>query len=190
MRFCWNRSRQEELKDPPTDRIGVIMTQQSSGPSRLSRIAAKEVPHRKAGRFFAAQSNVKHSCEQLVLDVKRSALHDAMKTDLLSAVDRVNQASHALTEDTPGGRNDLVELETQVEHLQLAEKWVNAAERVLTRLGTEGAKNVRDTLLEHQDKVMWCVRADHWDGQLTAALLELTKQVQEAEALASRVVSG
>jgi hypothetical protein len=166
------------------------MTQQSSGPSRLSRIAAKEVPHRKASRFFAAQSDVKHSCEQLVLDVKRSSLHDAMKTDLLNAVDRVNQASHALHEDTPGGRNDLVELEKQVEHLKLAEKWVNAAERVLTRLGTDGSKDVRDNLLEHQDRVMWCVRADHWDGQLTAALLELTHQVQEAEALASRVVSG
>jgi len=45
-------------------------------------------------------------------------------------------------------------------------------------------------LLEYQDRVMWCVRADHWDGQLTAALLELTHQVQEAEALASRTASG
>jgi len=166
------------------------MTQQSSGPSRLSRVAAKEVPHRKAGRFFAAQSDVKHSCEQLELDVKRSSLHDSMKTDLLNAVQRVKQATHAISEDTPGGRNDLVELEKQVEHLQLAEKWVNAAERVLTRLGTDGAKDVRDCLLEYQDRVMWCVRADHWDGQLTAALLELTHQVQEAEALASRTASG
>ena len=166
------------------------MTQQSSGPSRLSRVAAKEVPHRKAGRFFAAQSDVKHSCEQLVLDVKRSSLHDAMKTDLLNAVQRVKQAAHAISEDTPGGRNDLVELEKQVEHLQLAEKWVNAAERVLTRLGTDGTKDVRDCLLEYQDRVMWCVRADHWDGQLTATLLELTHQVQEAEALASRTASG
>ena len=166
------------------------MTQQSFGPSRLSRVAAKEVPHRKSGRFFAAQSDVKHSCEQLVLDVKRSSLHAAMKTDLLSAVHRVTQVLHAISEDTPGGRNELVELEKQVEHLQLAEKWVNAAERVLTRLGTTGAKDVRDSLLEYQDSVMWCVRADRWDGQLTAALLELTHQVQEAEALASRKASG
>jgi hypothetical protein len=166
------------------------MSQQSSGPSRLSRIAAKEVPHRKTGRFFAAKTDVKHSCEQLVHDVKRSALHDSMKTDLLNAVDRVHQALHDLTEDTPGGRNELVELEKQVEHLLLAEKWVNAAERVLVRLGSDGNKEVRDAVLEEQDKVMWCVRADQWDGQLTSALSALTKQVQEAEAHASRVVSA
>jgi len=166
------------------------MSQQSSGPSRLSRIAAKEVPHRKTGRFFAAKTDVKHSCEQLVHDVKRSALHDSMKTDLLNAVDRVHQALHDLTEDTPGGRNELVELEKQVEHLLLAEKWANAAERVLVRLGSDGNKEVRTSVLEAQDKVMWCVRADQWDGQLTSALSALTKQVQEAEAHASRVVSA
>ena len=164
------------------------MSQQSSSTSRLSRIAAKEVPHRKTGRFFAAKTDVKHSCEQLVHDVKRSALHDAMKTDLLNAVDRVHKALHDLTEDTPGGRNELVELEKQVEHL--AEKWVNAAERVLVRLGSEGNKEVRDAVLEDQDKVMWCVRADQWDGQLTSALSALTQQVQEAEAHASRVASA
>ena len=166
------------------------MSQQSSGPSRLSRIAAKEVPHRKTGRFFAAKTDVKHSCEQLVHDVKRSALHNSMKTDLLNAVDRVHKALHNLSEDTPGGRNELVELEKQVEHLLLAEKWVNAAERVLVRLGIGGNKVVRAAVLEEQDKVMWCVRADQWDGQLTSALSALTKQVQEAEAHASRVVSA
>jgi hypothetical protein len=166
------------------------MSQQSSGPSRLSRIAAKEVPHRKTDRFFAAKTDVKHSCEQLVHDVKRSALHDSMKTDLMNAVDRVHQALHDLTEDTPGGRNELVELEKQVEHLLLAEKWVNAAERVLIRLGDGGKKELRAAVLEDQDKVMWCVRADQWDGQLTSALSALTKQVQEAEAHASRVASA
>ncbi|MDD2858121.1 MAG: hypothetical protein PHU75_05530 [Candidatus Nanopelagicales bacterium] len=162
------------------------MSQQSTGPSRLSRIAAKEVPHRKTGRFFAAKSDVKTSCEQLVHDVKRSALHDAMKSDMLHAADLVNKALHDMTEDTPGGRNELVELEKQVEHLQLAEKWVNAAERVLTRLGPDASKDVRDRVLETQDKVMWCVRAEQWDGQLTAALSALTKEVQEAEVLAAR----
>ncbi|MFA7323013.1 MAG: hypothetical protein WC005_01515 [Candidatus Nanopelagicales bacterium] len=162
------------------------MSQQSSGPSRLSRIAAKEVPHRKTDRFFAAKTDVKASCEKLVHDVKRSALHDAMKSDMLHAADLVQKSLHDMTEDTPGGRNELVELEKQVEHLQLAEKWVNAAERVLTRLGSNGAKEVRDGVLESQDKVMWCVRAEQWDGQLTAALSVLTTSVQDAEALAAR----
>ncbi len=163
------------------------MSQPSSGKSRLSRIAAKEVPHRKSDRFFAAKSEVKASCEQLTLDVKRSTLHEAMKIDLLAAVDRVNRLLHDVTEDTPGGRNEMVELEKQVEHLQLAEKWSNAAARVLDRLGTTGSKESRDAVLEAQDAVMWCVRADQWDGQLTAALSVLTQAVQEAEANASRV---
>lgn len=162
------------------------MSQPSSGKSRLSRTAAKEVPHRKSDRFFAAKGEVKASCEQLTLDVKRSALHDAMKTDLLQAVDRVNQLVHDVTEDTPGGRNEMVELEKQVEHLLVAEKWANAAARVLDRLGA-GDRESRDTVLEAQDAVMWCVRADQWDGQLTAALAVLTTAVQEAEANASRV---
>jgi hypothetical protein len=64
---------------------------------------------------------------------------------------------------------------------------VSSAERVLTRLGTSATTKMRDGLLEAQDTVMWCVRAEHWDGQLTAAVTELQKRVQEAEALASRV---
>lgn len=165
------------------------MSQQSTGPSRLSRIAAKEVPHRKSDRFFAAKSDVKASCEQLVHDVKRSALHEAKKVDMLNAAARVEQALHEITEDTPGGRNEMVELEKQVDHLQLAEKWVNAAERVVTRLGDSAGKDIRDVVLEAQETVMWNVRADHWDGQLTAALSVLTKAVQDAESHASRVES-
>jgi len=163
------------------------MSQQSSNKTRLSRVAAKEVPHRKSDRFFAAKSEVKASCEQLVHDVKRCSMHEAMKSDLLQAVDRVYQALHEIGEDTPGGRNELVDLAKQVEHLQLAEKWVNSAARVVTRLGNEGSKEARDAVLEAQDAVMWCVRADQWDGQLTAALSVLTTAVQDAEALASRI---
>jgi len=163
------------------------MSQQSSSKTRLSRIAAKEVPHRKSDRFFAAKTEVKASCEQLVHDVKRCDMREAMKTDLLQAVDRVYQSLHDIGEDTPGGRNELVELQKQVGHLQLAEKWSNCAARVIVRLGNDGGKEARDRVLEAQDAVMWCVRADQWDGQLTAALSVLTVAVQDAEALASRV---
>ena len=79
------------------DQEGAIMSQSSSGKSRLSRVAAKEVPHRKSDRFFAAKSEVKASCEQLSLDVKRSTLHEAMKLDLLQAVDRVHRLLHDVT---------------------------------------------------------------------------------------------
>ena len=34
---------------------------------------------------------------------------------------------------------------------------------------------------------MWCVRAQRWDGELTAATTDLKELVQEAEAHASRV---
>jgi hypothetical protein len=36
---------------------------------------------------------------------------------------------------------------------------------------------------------MWCVRAQHWDGELTAATKQLEKLVKEAEAQASRVAT-
>ena len=64
---------------------------------------------------------------------------------------------------------------------------MESTERVLTRLGTGASKDMRDGLLEAQDTVMWCVRAEHWDGQLTAAVTQLQQLVQEAEAQASRV---
>jgi hypothetical protein len=78
----------------------------------------------------------------------------------------------------------------EVQHLQLAETWVSATERVLTRLGSNGSHEERDRLLEAQDTVMWCVRAQRWDGELTAATTDLKKLVQEAEAHAARVAAG
>lgn len=164
------------------------MSQQSSGPSRLARTAAKEVPHRKADRFFAAKSAAKTACEDLVHDVRRSPLHESMKADLLRAVERVERELHDIGVDDDGGRARVVELEKAIQHLQLAEKWVAASERVLTRLGNHG-RGVRDELLEAQDTVMWCVRADEWNGQLTASLTQLQRVVQEAETLAARSAS-
>lgn len=165
------------------------MTQSASGPSRLARTAAKEVPHRKSDRFFAAKAAAKTACEDLVHDVRRSPLHEAMKSDLLRAVDRVERELHDITVDDDGGRSRVVEIDKEIQHLQLAEKWVSASERVLTRLGNHGSKSMRDGLLEAQDTVMWCVRADEWNGQLTSSLTALQKVVQEAEAEAARHAS-
>jgi hypothetical protein len=54
-------------------------------------------------------------------------------------------------------------------------------------MGAAAPHDMRDALLEAQDTVMWCVRAQHWDGELTAATTQLQKLVQDAEAHASRV---
>ena len=70
------------------------MSMSNSGPSRLARTAAKEVPHRTTDRFFAAKSAVRSSCEDLVHDVRRSHLHESMKGDLLRAVDRIERELH------------------------------------------------------------------------------------------------
>ena len=75
----------------------------------------------------------------------------------------------------------------EVQHLQLAHSWVSATERVLTRLGANCSHEMRDELLESQDTVMWCVRAQRWDGELTAAVTKLQKMVQHAEVHAARV---
>lgn len=162
------------------------MTQSGSGSSRLARTAAKEVPHRKSDRFFAAKSAAKTACEDLVHDVRQSPLHESMKGDLMRAVERVQRELHDITVDDEGGRSRVVEIEKEIQHLQLAEKWVASSERVLTRLGSSGAKATRDEVLEAQDTVMWCVRADEWNGQLTASLTQLQKVVLEAEAQAAR----
>jgi len=162
------------------------MSQQSTGPTRLARIAAKDVPHRKSDRFFAAKSTAKADCEQLIVDVRRSHLHEATIAELLRAAERVMRELHEITLDTPDARNAVVDLDKQIQHLQLAERWVSAAERVVNRLGSNGAKGLRDGVLEAADTVMWCVRAEHWNGKLTASLTVLEQVVRDAEVHAAR----
>src|SRR5262245_42087528 len=112
------------------------MSSRPTTPSRLSRTAAKEVPHRKADRFYAAKASLRARIEQLTHDVQHSTLRDAARTDLLAAAERAEQRLREVTEDTAGGRNLLVELERHVGHLQEAERWVCLGERVLARMGS------------------------------------------------------
>jgi hypothetical protein len=165
-----------------------IMKNSTSGPNRLSRTAAKEVPHRADERLFAAKADVKKACEDLLHDLRHSSAHAPMVADLVTAVNRVQQQLKEITPDEPKASSAVRDMAKEVQHLQLAETWVSATERVLTRLGSSAPHEMRDGLLEAQDTVMWCVRAQRWDGELTSATTQLQKLVQEAEAHASRVV--
>ena len=163
------------------------MKTNSAGPNRLSRVAAKEVPHRGDERFFAAKQAVRSQCEDLLHDLRHSAAHAPMVADFTSACDRVERELKEMTPDAPKATSAVKELAKEVGHLSLASTWVSSAERVLGRLGTGANSAVRTSILEAQDTVMWCVRADHWDGQLTAAITVLERLVKEAEAAAARV---
>ena len=163
------------------------MKSNTSGPNRLSRTAAKEVPHRSDERFFAAKADVKKACEDLLHDLRHSSAHAPMIADLTTAVKRVQQQVKDITPDEPKASTTVRDMAKEVQHLQVAETWVSATERVLTRLGSGAPHEMREGLLEAQDAVMWNVRAQHWDGDLTAATSQLQKLVQEAEAHASRV---
>ena len=163
------------------------MTTNSSGPNRLSRIAAKEVPHRQDERFFAAKADVKKACEDLLHDLRHSSAHAPMIADLTTAVKKVEQQLKDITPDEPKASTTVRDMAKEVQHLQLAETWVSATERVLTRLGPNAPHDMRDGLLEAQDSVMWHVRAEHWDGDLTAAITNLQALVKDAETHAARV---
>jgi hypothetical protein len=165
------------------------MSQQSTGPSRLSRIAAKKVPHRSSDRLFAAKSSAKTMCEDLIHDVRRSAVHEAVRIDFLDAIDHVQHRLHDISPDVPHAASWVRDFAKEISHLQVAHTWVAAAERVLGRLGAHGPKGMRDALVESQDSVMWCVRAGHWDGQLTSAVTGLEACVKDAEVHAARVAS-
>ena len=163
------------------------MKSNTSGPNRLSRTAAKEVPHRADERLFAAKADVKKACEDLLHELRHSSAHAPMVADLTTAVNRVQQQLKEITPDEPKASSSVRDMAKEVQHLQVAETWVSATERVLTRLGTSATHDMKDGLLEAQDTVMWCVRAQHWDGELTAATKQLDKLVKEAEAQAARV---
>jgi hypothetical protein len=164
------------------------MSTQSTGPSRLSRQAAKEVPHRMESRLFAAKASVTKSAEDLLTIVRKAHIPDAMRNDLIAAIERAQRQLHEITTSVSGATGQVKDLAKQMQHLQLAEKWVASSNRVIERLGNNGSKAMKDALLEAQDAVLWCVRADHWDGQLTAAVKKLQSLTQDAEARAARAV--
>ncbi len=163
------------------------MKTNDSGPNRLSRSAAKHKPHRSDERFFSARSDVKKACEDLLHDLRNSTAHAPMVADLETAVKRMEQQLADISPDEPKASSTVRDMAKEMQHLQIAHTWVAATERVLSRLGSSAPHAMRDELLEAQETVMWNVRAQHWDGDLTAATTRLQDLVKEAEAHASRV---
>lgn len=154
--------------------------------SRLSRSAAKHTPHRSEDRFFAARTDARHACEELRAVIRRSGIHDTMKQELLTAVTRAEAMLSALSPTAHHPGANAKEIAKQIGHLRVAETWVAAADRVIGRLHGGGPLALRQQVEERQDAVMWCVRAEKWDGHLTAAVMQLEAVVKEAEVHASR----
>ena len=94
----------------------------------------------------------------------------------------------ALTRSHPGSR--LRDIAKDIGHLQVAETWLAAADRVLGRLGPDGPRSSRVAIDEAADTVMWHIRAGEWVGRLTPAITELQRAVQEAEAQAALRQAG
>lgn len=155
--------------------------------NRLSRIAKKRVPHRGDHRFFAAKAHVRSECESLQHDLRHSCAHPPVIADFLHALETVETVLHDLGPHDPGARDEVRELTKLVQHLRLAETWVTASERVSMRLGVHATHDQRIGIEESREAVVWCVRAGHWDGQLTAAIGSLQRIVLEAEARAALV---
>ena len=157
--------------------------------SRADRDAAKHKPHRTEERFYKAKHDAQHACEELRARIQRSAIHEAVRKELLGAVasaeSRINEVS--LTRSHPGSQ--LRDLTKEVGHLQVAETWLAGADRVLSRLGPDGPRTPRAVVEQEVDTVMWHIRAGEWDGRLTAAVTGLQQAVQDAEAHAARVAS-
>ena len=156
--------------------------------SRAERDAAKHKPHRTEDRFYKAKHDAQHACEDLRARIQRSHIHAAVRKELLAAVSRAEARINdvTLTRSHPGAH--LRELTKEVGHLQVAENWLAAADRVLERLGPNGAKAQRSAVEEGVDTVMWHIRAGEWNGQLTAAVTGLQRIVQDAETLAANSI--
>ncbi len=155
--------------------------------SRAERDAAKHKPHRTEDRFYKAKRDAQHACEDLRTSIQRSHIHDAVRKELLAAV---ATAESLITDVTPTRSHpgaQLRELTKEVGHLQVAENWLAAADRVMERLGPNGPKSQHASVEEGVDTVMWHIRAGEWDGRLTAAVTQLQRIVQEAEAHAARM---
>lgn len=151
------------------------------GKSRADRDAAKHKPHRTEDRFYKAKHDAQHACEDLRARIRRSQIHEAVRKELVSAVDaaesRINDVSP--TRSHPGAQ--LRDITKEVGHLAIAENWLAAADRVMGRLGGNGPRSARARVEEEVDAVMWHIRAGVWDGRLTASVTRLQQAVQDAE---------
>ena len=159
----------------------------SNETSRLTRAEAKHKPHRSQERFFAARNDARARCESLRTAIRKSHIHTVVREELLAAVDRAEDLVKSVepTQSHPGA--EIKQLAKEIEHLTLAEQWVAASDRVLSRLNGQGPIDLRKNLEQAQEAVMWCVRANEWNGQLTAAGTQLQDAVREAEVHASRI---
>jgi hypothetical protein len=166
-----------------------MMKTTESGKNRLSRMAAKEVPHRSNERFYSARADVKRACEDLLHLLRTSSAHQVAVADFVTAVNRLEQELQTITPDVPKASSTVRDMAKEVQHLQVAETWVAATDRVLERLGAKANSTMRNELLEAQERVLWCVRAQHWDGELTSTTTQLQALVKEAEAHAARAAS-
>jgi len=155
--------------------------------SRLTRAEAKHKPHRSEDRFFAARNDARARCESLRTAIRKSHIHAVVRDELLAAVDRAEELVKGVepTQSHPGA--EIKQLAKEIDHLTFAEQWVAASDRVLSRLNGQGPANLREQLEQAQEEVMWCVRANEWNGQLTAAGTQLQGAVREAEVHASRI---
>jgi hypothetical protein len=149
--------------------------------TRAERDAAKHKPHRTEDRFYKAKHDAQHACEDLRARIQRSNIHEAVRKELLKAVSSAESAINELTPTRSHPGAQLRDITKEVGHLQVAENWLAAADRVLDRLGPNGPRAQQTKIEEGVDTVMWHVRAGEWDGRLTAAVTQLQKVVQEAE---------
>ena len=152
--------------------------------SRAQRDAAKHKPHRTQDRFYKAKHDAQHACEDLRAKIQRSNIHDAVRYELLRAVDAAeSQISEVeLTRSHPGSR--LRDITKDVGHVRVAETWLPprtafsaASAPWCDRRGLPSTKQ-RHRDVAHQGR--------EWDGRLTPAVTELQRAVQEAEAGALR----
>ena len=117
--------------------------------------ARKEMPPNTnptdPGRFYKAKHDAQHACEDLRAKIQRSNIHDAVRHELFRAVDAAeSQISEvALTRSHPGSR--LRDITKDVGHVQVAETWLAAADRVLGRLGPDGPRSLRVAIDEAVD---------------------------------------
>ncbi len=148
-------------------------------------------PHRTQDRFYKAKHDAQHACEDLRAKIQRSNIHDAVRHELLRAVDaaesQINEV--ALTRSHPGSR--LRDITKDVGHLQVAETWLLPPRTAFSAASApDGPRSSRTAIDEAVDTVMWHIRVCEWDGRPTPAVTELQRAVQEAEAQAALRQAG
>jgi hypothetical protein len=117
-----------------------------------------------ACRFWSRRSGALCALDVSGVGFAEECAHAPMVADLVTAVNRVQQQLKDITADEPKASSAVRDMAKEVQHLQVAETWVSATERVLMAAVRAGGHRVSMPCVVH------CMACEFLRGMVVALI--------------------